>query len=92
MNKITPIPFPPPKNKKKIPKNFFENILMIVLKNLFKGVGLATLSLNRYNMAQGLLRRSCFEYFNIMKKLPLPLPSPLKNKKILKIFFYDIFI
>ena len=52
---------------------------MIFLKNLFKGVGLATLSLYRYNMAKGLLRRSCFKYLNIMKKLPLPLPPPLKN-------------
>ena len=32
-------------------------------------------------MAQGLLRRSCFKYPNIMKKLPLPLPPPLKNSK-----------
>ena len=79
MNKITP------KNKKKFPKNFS--------KNLFKGVGLATLSLNRYNMAQGLLRKSCFKYLNIMKKqpLPLPLPPPLKNSKKF-IFFDDIFI
>ena len=60
---------------------------MIFLKNLFKGVGLATPSLNRYNMAQGLLRRSCFKYLNIMKKLPLPLPPPLKNSN----FFDDIF-
>ena len=52
---------------------------MIFLKNLFNGVGLATLSLDRYNMAQGLLRRSCFKYVNIMEKLPLPLPPPLKN-------------
>ena len=80
-NKITATPSPPPKNK----KIFF----MIFLKNLFKGVGLATLSFNRYNMAQGLLRRSCFKYLNIMKKLPLPLP--LKNSK--NFFLFDnIFI
>ena len=72
MNKITSTPSPPPKKK-----NFFY--FMIFLKNLFKGVGSATLSLNRYNMTQGLLRRSCFKYLNIMKKLPLSLPSPLKN-------------
>ena len=52
---------------------------MIFLKYLFKGVGLATLSLNRYNMAQGLLRGSYFKYLNRMKKLPLYLPPPLKN-------------
>ena len=42
---------------------------MIFFKNLFKGVELATLSFKRYNIAQGLLRRSCFKYLNIMKKL-----------------------
>ena len=73
MNKITPTPSLP---QKKFPKNF---ILIIFLRNLFKGVGLATLSLNMYNMAQGLLRRSCFKYVNRMKKLPLPLPPHLKN-------------
>ena len=52
---------------------------MIFLKNFFKGVGLDTPSLNRYNMVQGLLRRSCFKYLNIMKKQPLPLLPPLKN-------------
>ena len=41
---------------------------MIFFKNLFKGVELATLSFKRYNMAQGLLRRSCFKYLNIMEK------------------------
>ena len=59
---------------------------MIFLKNLFKGVGLATLSFYRYNMAQGLLRRSCFKYLNIMKKLPLS-----KNSTIFCLFD-DIFI
>ena len=49
---------------------------MIFLKNVFKGVGLATLSLINYNMARGLLGRSCLKYFNIIKKLPLPLPLP----------------
>ena len=44
---------------------------MIFKKNL-----LATLSFNKYNMAQGLLRKSCFKYLNIMKKLPLPLLPP----------------
>ena len=58
---------------------------MIILKKLFKGVGLATLSFNRCNMAQGLFRRSWFKYLNITKKLPPPLPlPPFKN---LKIFF-----
>ena len=61
------VPAPLPQNKKKLQKN------------LFTGVGLATLSVNRYNMAQGLLRRCCFKYLNIMKKLPLPLPQHLKK-------------
>ena len=80
----TKLPLPPPHPLKiKFPKNFSKIffILMIFLKNLFKGVGLATLSLNRYNRAQGLLRRSCFKYINIMKKLPLLLPPHLKNSK-----------
>ena len=74
---------------KKISKKFYF-FLIIFLKNLFKGVGLATLSLNRYNMAQGMLRRSCVKYVNIIKKLSFPLSPPLKNSKILN-FFYDIF-
>ena len=74
MNQIASTPYPPPKNIK-IFLNFFY-ILMMILKKLFQGVRLATLSFNKYNMAQGLLRRSCFKYVNIMKKLPLPLPSP----------------
>ena len=53
-------------------------------------MGLATLSINRYNMAQGSLRRSCFKYLNIMKKLPLPLHPFLKNSKIFCLFD-DIF-
>ena len=63
---------------------------MIFLKNLFKGVGLATLSFKRYNMGQGLQRRSCFKYLNIIKKLPLPLPlpPPLKKLKNSKKFFF----
>ena len=61
---------------------------MFFLKNLFTGVGLVTTSLNRCNMAQGLLRRSWFKYLNIIKKLPLPLPLHLS--KILN-FFNDIF-
>ena len=69
MNKITPTPSPPPKNKKIFQKIVF--ILMIFLKNLFKGVGLATLSFNKYSMAQGFLGRSCLKYLNIIKKLPL---------------------
>ena len=67
MNKTTPTP-------PQIYKIFFY--FMIFLKNLFKGVGLATLSLNRCNMAQGLLRSSWFKYLYRMKKLPLPLPPP----------------
>ena len=74
MNKITPTPSAPHKNKKNFQKIVF--ISMIFLKNLFKGVGLATLSLNRYNIAQGLLGGSCFKYLNILEKLPLPLPQP----------------
>ena len=55
---------------------------MIFLKNLFKGVGLATLSLINYNMARGLLGRSCLKYFKIIKKTT---PSPtLTVKKLVK--------
>ena len=54
------------------------------------GVGLATLSFNKSNMAQGLLRRSWFKYLNITKKLPLPLTPPPTFKKFL-IFFNDVF-
>ena len=43
MNKITPTPSPPKKIYKKFFKKFYF-ILVIFLKNLFKGVGLATLS------------------------------------------------
>ena len=61
---------------------------MIFLKNLFKGVGLATLSLNRCNMAQGLLRRSCFKYLDIIKKLPLPPTPTFKNLKFFFVWRY----
>ena len=58
---------------------------MIFLKNLFKGVGLATLSFNRYNMAKGLLGRSCFKSINKIKKTtPLPTPTLKKLKKFFK--------
>ena len=65
---------------------------MIFVKNLFKGVGLATLYFNRYNMAQGLLGRSCFKYLNIIKKST---PSSTPNLKKLQKFFFvcdDIFL
>ena len=42
---------------------------MIFLKNLFKGVGLATLSLINYNMARGLLGRSCFLFADVFEKI-----------------------
>ena len=62
---------------------------MIFLKNLFKGVGLATLSLINYNMAQGLLGRSCLKYFNIIKiTTPPPTPTVKKLVKFQKIFFF----
>ena len=86
INKITPTPFPPPKNKKVFQKNFFN--LMIFLKNLFKGVGLATLSLINYNIARGLLGRTCLKYFNKIKKRPLPLLHRKKISKIPKIYFF----
>ena len=88
MNKITPTPFPLPKIKNVFQKNFFNK--MIFLKNLFKGVGLATSSLINYNMARGLPGRSCLKYFNIIKKLPLPHPYPYRKKisKIPKIYFF----
>ena len=59
---------------------------MIFFKNLFKGVGLATLFFNRYNMAQGLLRRSCSKYLNIIKNYPSSTPPPT-FKKLKKFFF-----
>ena len=67
MNKITHTLSPPPK---KISKQFFKIFFyfMIFVKNMFKGVELATLSFNRCNMAQCLLRRSWFKYLNITKK------------------------
>ena len=80
MNRIIPTPPHPLKIHSKI---FFY---FDILKNLFKGVGLATLSWNKYKMAQGLLKRSCFKYLNIMKKLPLSLPLPLKNLKNCQFF------
>ena len=52
---------------------------MIFLKIFFKGVGLATLSLINYNMARGLLGRSCLKYFNIIKKTTPPPTSTLKK-------------
>ena len=42
-------------------------------------MGLATLSVNRYNIAQGLLGRSCFKYLNIIKKTT-PFPTPTLKK------------
>ena len=71
MNKITPIPSPPPKIKK-VPKFFFNDIF----KNLFKGVGF----LINYNMVRGLPGRSCLKSFNIKRT------SSLTNtlKKLIK--------
>ena len=58
-------------------------------KNLFKGVGLATLSLINYNIARGLLGRSCLKYFNIIKKTsPSPTPTVKKLVKFQKFFFF----
>ena len=86
MNKITPTPFSPPKNKKVFRKNFFN--LMIFLKFLFKGVGLATLSLINYNMARGLLGKSCLKSFNIIiKTTPPPIPTLKKLIKFQKYIF-----
>ena len=62
---------------------------MIFLKNLFKWFGLATLSLINYNMARGLLGRSCLKYFKIIKKnYPFPYPYRKKISKIPKIYFF----
>ena len=52
---------------------------MIFLKNFSNGVGLDTLSFNRYNMAQGLLGRSCLKYINIIKKTT-PFPTSILKK------------
>ena len=64
---------------------------MIFLKNLFKGVGLATLSLINYNMARGLLGRSCLKYFNIIKKTT-PTPTVKKLVKFQKFIFSFVMI
>ena len=54
-------------------------------------MGLATLFLNKYNMAQGLLGRICFRYQNIVKKTtPFPTPT-LKKLKIYCFVCDDIF-
>ena len=61
---------------------------MIFKKNLFKGVGLATLSLINYNMARGLLGRSFLKYLNIIKKTtPSPIPTVKKLVKFQKFIF-----
>ena len=66
---------------------------MIFLKNLFRGVGLATLSLINYNMARGLLGRSCLKYFNIIKKTtPSPTPTVKKLVKFQKFIFSFVMI
>ena len=67
---------------------------MIFLKNLFKGVGLATLSFINFNMARGLLGRSFLKSFNIIKDYPFPYLYLKKINKIPKIYFFvcdDIF-
>ena len=91
MNKITHTLSPPPKNKKIFQKSFFRK--MIFLKNLFKGVGFASLSFNRYNMAQGLLGRSCFKSQNKIKTTPFPTPTlkKFKNSKNLILFVTTFF-
>ena len=59
---------------------------MIFLKNLLKGVGLATLSFNRYKTAQSVLGKSCilcFETVLGMKKITSnPSPPPLISQKL----------
>ena len=66
---------------------------MIFLKNLFKGVGLATLSLINYNMARGLLRRSCLKYLNIIKKTtPSLTPTVKELVKFQKFIFSFVMI
>ena len=57
-----------------------------IFKNLFKGVGLATLSLINYNMARGLLGRSCFKYLNIIKNYPSALKKLRKFQKLIFLF------
>ena len=60
INKITPTPY---SSTQKI-KKFISND---ILQNLYlKWWGLASLSFNRYKMAQSLLRRSCFKSYNII--------------------------
>ena len=62
---------------------------MIFLKNVLKGVWLATLSLINYNMARGLLGRSCLKYFIIIKKNdPFPYPNRKQISLIPKIYLF----
>ena len=53
------------------------------LDNLFKRVGLDTLSFNRYKMAQSLLGRSCILCFETVlgmnKSTSTPIPTQKKN-------------
>ena len=59
------------------------------------GWGLATLSFDRYKIAQTLQGRSCllcFETVLGMNKItPIPFPPP-KNKKVFQNFFFNLMI
>ena len=62
---------------------------MIFLKNVLKGVLLDTLFLINYNMARGLLGRSCSKYFIIIiKNDPFPYPNRKKINLIPKIYLF----
>ena len=53
-----------------------------------RGLGLATLSLINYNLARGLLGRSCLKYFNIIKKTTSSsTPTVKKLEKLQKFVF-----
>ena len=65
---------------------------MIFLKKLFKGLGLAIISFNRYNMAQGLLGRIYFKPFIKIKNYPFPYPHLKKIKKFQKFIFLFVTI
>ena len=62
---------------------------MILLKNLFKGVWLATLFLINYNMTRILLGKSCLKFFKIIKKTtPSLTPTVKKLVKFQKFIFF----
>ena len=59
------------------------------LDNLFKRVGLNTLSFNRYKMAQSLLGRSCILCFETVLGMNKSTSTPIPTQKKTKYLFLD---